>query len=178
VLWTPTLHWRSSCKRKSSAEQLASSSPGSRANSSNSNSKVNAVLVKQGTSCLAADHHSQEMALMGDRPVADLQSPECSHMPTPSCSDSSAREGPSRHSSSSSSSQKRSPPSAARLPSSLVGTQKSKQSFGVTQSHGFSVTSPQCGHIGQQYCNAFMLGVLGPNVPRITPLHCDLEICN
>lgn len=119
----PILHWRSSYKRKSSAEQLASSSPGSRANSSNS--KVNAVLVRQGSSSLAADHHSQEVGLMGDPPVADLQSRGCSHMPTPSSSDSSARQGPSRPNSSSS--QKRSPLLAALLPSSLAGAQKSKQ---------------------------------------------------
>ncbi len=119
----PILHWRSSYKKKSSAEQLASSSPGSRASSSNS--KVSAVLVRQGSSSLAADHHSQEVGLMGDPPVADLQTQGCSHMSTPSCSDSSARQGPSRHSSSSSS-QKRSPPLAARLPSSLVGAQKGK----------------------------------------------------
>ncbi len=127
MLWTLILHWRSSYKRKSSAEQLASSSPGSRANSSNSNSKVNAVLVRQGSSSLAADHLSQEVGLMEDPPVADLQSREGNRMPTPLCSDSTAREGPSRPSSSSS--QKRSHLLAARLPSSLGGAPKSKQSL-------------------------------------------------
>lgn len=170
------LHWHSSYKRKSSAEQLASSSPGSRANSSNS--KVNAVLVRPGSSRPAADHHSREVGLMGDPPVADLQSRGCSHMPIPSCSDSSARQGPSRHSSSSSS-QKRSHPLAARLPSSLAGAQKSKaefgrRCFGVSRSH--PVPNPDI--VGQQYCITCMLGLLGRSVPRITLLRCSLKICD
>ena len=117
-LWTLTLRWHSSCKRKSSAGQPAISSPDNRPNSSSN--RVSAMLVSQGNSPLVPvpGHHKQNLAVMGDRPVADLQIRELSHSPTPSCSGSRGRVGLSRHSSSN---RQRGPPWAAQLESGSVG---------------------------------------------------------
>ena len=117
-LWTLTLRWHSSCKRKSSAGQPAISSPDNRPNSSSN--RVNAVLVSHGNNPLVPvpGHHKQELAVMGDRRAADLQTRELSRSPTPSCNGSQGREGLSRHSSSN---RQRGPPWAARLESGSVG---------------------------------------------------------
>lgn len=116
--WTLISHWHSSCKRRSSAGQPATSSPGNRPNSSNNN-RANAVLASQGNSPPVPGHHKQGLEVMGDHQVADLQIRELSHSPTPSCSGSQGRGGLSRHPSSST--QQRGPPWAVPLGSSSVG---------------------------------------------------------
>ncbi len=116
-----TLHWLSSFKKKSSAEQLATSSLDSRHNNS---SKVNVVLVSQDSSSLLAGHRKQEVVVKGGLPVGGLQSRVPSHLQTLSCSGSSSvRQLLSRHSSNS----KKGPQPAVQLPSGLGGAPKNRQ---------------------------------------------------
>ena len=117
ALWTPTLPWHYNCKRKRSAEPLATSNLDSR----HSSSRVSVVQVSQGSSSLVADHHSQETAHKEGLLVDDLQTKASSLLQTP-CSGSNNRAAPSRHSS-----RQRSPPLAAQLPSGLAGVQRSSQ---------------------------------------------------
>ena len=123
ALWMPTLPWHYNCKRKRSAEPLATSNLGSRHSSS---SRASVVQISQGSSSLVADHHSQEMPHKEGLLVDDLQTKASSLLQTLSCSGSNNRAAPSRHSS-----RQRSPPLAAQLPSGLAGDQRSS-----SQCHG------------------------------------------
>lgn len=147
-LWTLTLHWPSSCKRKSSTGQPAISNPGNRPNSSRN--RVSAALVSQGNSPLVPvpGHHNQGLAVMGDHQVVDLQTRELSHSPTPSCSGSQGREGLSRQSSSN---RQRGPPWAAQLESGSVGGDpRNRQGRGWFSGSALAMVEPCCQHAAQQ----------------------------